>query len=106
VSPRKQTINSFARHFARRTRQQEKESAMTRETSNYARLGVEACEAFTVVRTILSIAAPLHVLQTTTTVKPEPVKSFGPLYETKHWLNVFCPHPQTRAATPPAGTVV
>jgi hypothetical protein len=81
------------RRFARRTRQQEKESAMTRETINYARLGVEACEAFTegsgafadFVRTILSTAAPLHVPQTTTTVKPlEPVKSFAPLFETKH----------------------
>ena len=59
---------------------------MTRETINYTRLGVEACEAFTegpgafadLVRTILSTAAPLHVLHTTTTVRlPEPVKSFA-----------------------------
>jgi hypothetical protein len=99
----------------RRAREQEKESAMTRETINYARLGVEACEALTngpgafadFVRAILSTAAPLHVLQTTTTVKvPEPVKSFAPLFETKHWLNVFGPRLRMRAATPPAGTVV
>ena len=65
---------------------------MTRETINYARLGVEACEAFTkgpgafadFVRTILTTAAPLHVLQTTTAKLPEPVKSFAPLFETKH----------------------
>jgi hypothetical protein len=66
---------------------------MTRETINYARLGVGACEAFTegpgafadFVRTILSTAAPLHVLQTATTVKlPEPVKWFSSLFETKH----------------------
>ena len=57
---------------------------MSRETINYARLGVEACEAFAegpgafadFVRTILSVAAPTHVLQTTKTAKlPEPVKS-------------------------------
>jgi hypothetical protein len=54
---------------------------MTRETIDYARLGVEACQAFTegpvafadFVRTILSVAAPQHVLQTTSTGKlPEP----------------------------------
>ena len=51
---------------------------MTGETINYARFGVEACDALTegpaafadFVRTILSIAAPLHVLETTMTVKP------------------------------------
>jgi hypothetical protein len=50
---------------------------MTRETINYARLGVEACQTFTegpvafadFVRTILSVAAPPHVLQTTTAGK-------------------------------------
>ena len=66
---------------------------MTRRAIDYERLGVEACEAFTdgpaafadFVRTILSIAAPLHVLQTTTTGKlPEMVDSFAPLFETKH----------------------
>jgi hypothetical protein len=66
---------------------------MSRETINYERLGVEACEAFAegpeafadFVRTILSIAAPTHVLQTTTTVRlPKPVKSLAPLFETKH----------------------
>jgi hypothetical protein len=65
---------------------------MTRETINYARIGVEACEAFTegpaafadFVRTILSIAAPVHVLQTTMRGKlPEPV-DFAPLSETRH----------------------
>jgi hypothetical protein len=52
-------------------------SAMTRKTIDYVRLGAEACEAFTegsaafadFVRTILSIAAPLHVLRTATTGK-------------------------------------
>jgi hypothetical protein len=55
-----------------------KDSAMTRETIDYARLGVEACQAYTegptafadFVRTILSVAASQHVLQTTTTGKP------------------------------------
>jgi hypothetical protein len=70
--------------------QHEKGCAMTRKTINYAR--VEACEAFTegpaafsdFVRTILTVAAPLHVLQTTTTSKlPEPV-DFAPLSETTH----------------------
>jgi hypothetical protein len=45
---------------------------MTRQTIDYERLGVEACEAYTegsesfadFVSTILSVAAPLHVLQT------------------------------------------
>ena len=62
-------------------------------TIDYERLGVEACEAFAdgpvafahFVRTILSIAAPLHVLQTTTTGKlSEMLNSFTPLFETKH----------------------
>jgi hypothetical protein len=61
---------------------------MTRKTVDYARLGVEACEAFTegpaafadFVRTTLSTTAPLHVLQTTTTDKlPERLT----LFETK-----------------------
>jgi hypothetical protein len=64
---------------------------MTRETINYARLG--ACEAFAegpaafanFVRTILSVAATLHAPQTRTTFKLlEPVRSFAPLFETKH----------------------
>jgi hypothetical protein len=65
---------------------------MSRKTIDYARLGVEACEAFTegpaafadFVHTILSIAAPLHLLQTTTTKKlTERLNSFS-LCETKH----------------------
>ena len=65
---------------------------MTRKTIDYARLGVEACEAFKegpaafadFVRTTLSLTAPLHVLQTTTADKlPEQVNSFS-LFETKH----------------------
>ena len=60
---------------------------MTFRTIDYERLGVEACEAFTdgpaafadFVRTILSIAAPLHVLQTTTTGKlPEMLELVHP----------------------------
>jgi hypothetical protein len=62
-------MNSSPRHFARRAGQHEKGSAMTRETINYARIGVEARETFTegpaafsnFVRAILSVAAP-HVL--------------------------------------------
>jgi hypothetical protein len=65
---------------------------MTRKTIDYAGIGVEACEAFTegpaafadFVRTILSIVAPLHVLQTaTTSTLPKPV-DFAPLSETRH----------------------
>ena len=64
---------------------------MTRKTIDYTRLGVAACEAFTegpaafddFVRTILSIAAPLHVLQTAMR-EPEPLNSFTPLSETRH----------------------
>jgi hypothetical protein len=72
--------------------QDEKGTAMSRKTIDYARLGAEACEAFTegpaasadFVRTILSIAAPLHLLQTTTTEKlTERLNSFS-LCETKH----------------------
>jgi hypothetical protein len=45
---------------------------MTHKTIDYERLGIEACEAFAegpagfadFVRTILSIAAPVHALQT------------------------------------------
>ena len=63
---------------------------MTRETINYARIGVEACEAFKegptafadFVRTILSVAAPLH--QTTTTGKLPETVDFAPLSETRH----------------------
>ena len=63
---------------------------MTRETINYARIGVEACEAFKegptafadFVRTILSVAAPLH--QTTTTGKLPETVDFIPLSETRH----------------------
>ena len=65
---------------------------MTRETINYARIGVEACEAFTegptafadFVRTILSVAAPLHAHQTTTTGKLPETVDFIPLSETRH----------------------
>jgi hypothetical protein len=65
---------------------------MTHKTIDYARLGVEACEAFKdgpaafadFIRTTLSLTAPLHVLQTTTADKlPERVNSFS-LFETKH----------------------
>ena len=65
---------------------------MTRETIDYARLGVEACQAYTegptafadFVRTILSVAAPLHVFQTTTTGKLPETVDFAPLSETRH----------------------
>ena len=65
---------------------------MTRKTIGYARLGIEAREAFTdgpaafadFVRETLSIAAPLHVLQATTTDKLlERLNSFM-RFETKH----------------------
>jgi hypothetical protein len=69
---------------------------MTRKTidyaRDYARLGVEACEAFNdgpaafadFVRTTLSLTAPLHVLQTTMADKrPERVNPFS-LFETKY----------------------
>jgi hypothetical protein len=70
-----------------------KGSAMTRKNIDYARLGVEACEAFAegpaafadFARTILSIAAPLHMLQTTTTGKlPERLNSLTSQSETRH----------------------
>ena len=64
---------------------------MTRETINSARIGVEACEAFTegptafadFVRTILSVAARLHAHQTTTTGKLPETVDFIPLSETR-----------------------
>jgi hypothetical protein len=65
---------------------------MTRKTIDYGRLGVEACEAYTegpesfadFVRTILSIAAPLHVLQTAKRPMPtQPLDAFTPLSETR-----------------------
>jgi hypothetical protein len=65
---------------------------MTGETIDYTRLGVEACQAFAegpvafadFVRSILSVAAPLHVLQTTSTGKlPEPGR-LRPRIETRH----------------------
>ena len=74
-------MNSSPRHFAGRTGQHEKAS-VTHENINDARVGVEAHVAFTEgpaafadsVRSILSVAAPLHVLQATSTGKlPEPV---------------------------------
>ena len=55
---------------------------MTRETIDYERLGVEACEAYTegpqsfadFVGSILSVAAPLHVLPTANRdERPEPI---------------------------------
>lgn len=66
---------------------------MTRKTIDYTRLGVEACEAFTAgpgafadfVRTILSVAAPLHVLETATTgTLPELLNFLTPPSETRH----------------------
>lgn len=87
-------MNSVAAPYSQGAlKQHEKGTAMTRKTLDYAYLGVEACEAFAegpaafadFVRTILSIAAPLHALQTTTTGKlPEMLDSFTPLFETKH----------------------
>jgi hypothetical protein len=86
-------MNSVATPFSRGApRQQEKDGAMTQKSIDYARLGVEACEAFTegpaafadFVRTTLSTTAPMHALQTTTTNQlPERLKSFS-LFETKH----------------------
>ena len=61
---------------------------MTCKTIDYARLGVEACQAFAdgpeafaeFVRTTLSIAAPLHELQMTKHGNgPEPLNTFTPL---------------------------
>jgi hypothetical protein len=57
---------------------------MTRETIDYERLGVEACEAYTegpesfadFVDTILSIAAPLRALQAANREdRPEPLNT-------------------------------
>jgi hypothetical protein len=64
---------------------------MTRKTIDYTRLGIEACEAYTegpdafrdFVRMILSIAAPLHVLQTAAREAEQRI-SFTPLSETRH----------------------
>jgi hypothetical protein len=70
---------------------------MIRKTVDYARLGVEACEAFMegpeayedFVRTILAVAAPLHAAQTLRRdEQPELLGSFThlvhPLSETRH----------------------
>jgi hypothetical protein len=70
-----------------------KGSAMTHETIDYERLGVEACEAFRegpaafaeFIRTILSIAAPLHEFQMTSHGKlREPLDAITPLSATRH----------------------
>jgi hypothetical protein len=70
---------------------------MTRETINYARLSVEACEALTegpaAFANLSARSCPslCHCMcfKTTMTVKlPEPVRSLAPLFETKHCLNV------------------
>jgi hypothetical protein len=63
-----------------------------RKTIDYARIGVEACEAFTegpaafadFVRRILSIEAPLHAPQPTATSEPTEPVGFAPLSETRH----------------------
>ena len=66
---------------------------MTRKTIDYNRLGLEACDAYIegpesfadFVRTILSIAAPLHVLQTPMRpVRTQPLDAFTPASETRH----------------------
>jgi hypothetical protein len=66
---------------------------MNRKTIDYDRLGVEACEAFTegpeafadYVRTILSIAAPVHALQKAMCgAQPDPLNAWIPLSETRH----------------------
>ena len=66
---------------------------MTRKTIDYERLGVEVCEAYTegpesfadFVSTILSVAAPLHVLQTARgAVRTQLLDAFTPLSETRH----------------------
>jgi hypothetical protein len=66
---------------------------MTRKTIDYERLGIAACEAFAegptgfadFVRTILSIAAPVHALQTPRGDRgQEPLNSLTPLSETRH----------------------
>jgi hypothetical protein len=84
---------NVARHSHGAPQQCVKGSAMTRKTIDYERLGAVACEAFTegpaafadFVRTILSIAAPVHALQTAKYDKrPEPPISFIPVTETRH----------------------
>jgi hypothetical protein len=66
---------------------------MTRKTIDYTRLGVETCAAFTAgpeefadfVRTILSVAAPLHDLETATPgTLPELQNFLTPPSETRH----------------------
>ena len=68
---------------------------MTRQTIDYERLGVEACEAYTegpesfadFVRTILAIAAPLRALQAANSDdRPEPLHTpqSVPLSSTVH----------------------
>jgi hypothetical protein len=68
-------------------------AAMTRRTIDYGRLGLEACEAYSegpesfadFVRTILSIAAPLHVLQAAIRpVQTQPLDAFTHMSETRH----------------------
>jgi hypothetical protein len=66
---------------------------MTSKTIDYARLGVEACEAFMegptafadFVRSVLSVAAPLHGLQTVRCDDQlELLDLFTPLSEARH----------------------
>jgi hypothetical protein len=66
---------------------------VTHETIDYARLGIGACEAFMegpaafehFVRMILSIAAPLHAVQTGRHDRSlELLHSWTPLSETRH----------------------
>jgi hypothetical protein len=66
---------------------------MTSKTIDYACLGVEACEAFLegpaafcrLRRLILSVAAPLHAVQTVMPDKQlELLDSFTPLSEARH----------------------
>jgi hypothetical protein len=80
------------RRFAKRTRQQEKESAMTRETINYARLGVEACEPSGRTGSVCRLCPYDPVRRCATACASndnnrqplEPVKSLASLFETKH----------------------
>jgi hypothetical protein len=83
---------SVARHSHGAPQQSVKGSAMTRKTIDFERLGIETCEAFMegpaafadFVRTILSIAAPVHALQMAKYDKrPEPLISFIPATETR-----------------------
>jgi hypothetical protein len=66
---------------------------MTPKSIDYERLGIEACEAFAAgpaafadfMRTILSVAAPSHAVQTANRDKRrEPLNSFTLLSETRH----------------------